>query len=84
MEDKSSDGSTIIEIEGRDRPGLLCELAECLRADDLSIQSAHIEVVGNKAIDAFYVCCETGNIAAERKTKLKKSLLETLKIKVPA
>jgi len=45
----------IIEIEGRDRAGLLHALAQVLADHGLSVRSAHIEVVGPKAIDVFYV-----------------------------
>jgi [protein-PII] uridylyltransferase len=45
----------IIEVEGRDRPGLLSGIAAVLRDHDLEVLSAHIEGVGEKAIDAFYV-----------------------------
>lgn len=47
--------TTIIEVEGRDRPGLLSALAAVLRDHDLEVLSAHIEGLGEKAIDAFYV-----------------------------
>ena len=49
------DGVSIIEIEGRDRPGLLYDIASCLHDLGLDLFSAHIEVVGEKAVDAFYV-----------------------------
>lgn len=49
-------GATILEIEGRDRPGLLHDIASILRDCDVEILSAHIEVVGAKAIDSFYLC----------------------------
>ena len=45
----------IIEVEGRDRPGLLSALSAVLRDHDLEVLSAHIEGLGEKAIDAFYV-----------------------------
>jgi len=42
------------------------------------VLSAHIEVVGNKAIDAFYVSGEAGALTASQKAKLRKSLGEVL------
>jgi len=51
----ATEGVSIIEITGRDRPGLLFELSDCLYDLDLNILSAHVEVVGEKAIDVFYV-----------------------------
>ncbi len=49
------DDIMIIEIECRDRKGLLADLAQVLRREALDVLSAHIEVVGTRAIDAFYV-----------------------------
>lgn len=53
--DAASGDVTIIEVEGRDRPGLLSAIAAVLRDHDLEVLSAHVEVVGEKAVDAFYV-----------------------------
>ena len=51
----TNDNATIIEVEGRDRVGLLYALAQVLSAHDLSVTSAHIENAGPRAIDVFYV-----------------------------
>lgn len=53
--DSASGNTTIIEVEGRDRPGLLSGIAAVLRDHNLEVLSAHIEGVGEKAVDAFYV-----------------------------
>lgn len=53
--DTIRDGVSIIEVEGRDRPGLLYDIATCLHGLGLDLFSAHVEVVGEKAVDAFYV-----------------------------
>ncbi len=60
------DGVSIIEIEGRDRPGLLYDIAACLHNLGLDVLTAHIEVVGEKAVDAFYV---KGDILSETEQK---------------
>lgn len=49
------DDINIIEVQGRDRPGLLNELAARLTEAGFDITSAHIEVVGAMAVDVFYV-----------------------------
>lgn len=59
--DSASGLTTIIEVEGRDRPGLLWAIATVLRDHDLKVLSAHIEGVGEKAVDAFYVRREGGD-----------------------
>ncbi len=50
-----SDIYTIIEVETRDRPGLLYDLARTLTANNVSIASAIIATYGKQAIDVFYV-----------------------------
>ncbi len=52
---KKNTQESIVEIEGRDRPGLLHALALVLAEHSLCVRSAHIEVIGPKAIDVFYV-----------------------------
>lgn len=53
--DTASGSTMIIEVQGRDRPGLLSAIAAVLRDYDLEVLSAHVEGVGEKAVDAFYV-----------------------------
>jgi len=83
--DSASGGSTIIEMEGRDRPGLLCHLAEGLRDMNIDVLSAHIEVVGAKAVDAFYVCDPDvdGKISDVQRKAIRAKLLDILEIKIP-
>ena len=82
--DSASGDATIIEMQGRDRPGLLCHLAEALRDEDIDVLSAHIEVVGEKAVDAFYVRCRgsDGNLTEKRRKALRKILLGVLDVKI--
>ncbi|MEE2995654.1 MAG: [protein-PII] uridylyltransferase, partial [Pseudomonadota bacterium] len=46
---------TVIEVNGRDRPGLLYELTRALSVLNLQIGSAHITTFGETAVDVFYV-----------------------------
>ena len=55
-----SDQFTVIEVAGRDRPGLLYELTSTLSNLMLDITSAHITTFGEKAVDVFYVTDLTG------------------------
>ncbi len=53
-----NDGSelyTIIEVDTRDRPGLLYDLARTLAASNVQISSAVIATYGEQAVDTFYV-----------------------------
>ena len=78
--ESASGDVTIIETVGRDRPGLLCHLAEAIRDDNIDVNSAHIEVVGAKAIDTFYVRCrgENGELSDAKRKSIHKTLLGVL------
>jgi [protein-PII] uridylyltransferase len=55
FDNTGSDIYTIIEVETRDRPGLLHDLARTLTANNVSIASAIIATYGEQAVDVFYV-----------------------------
>ena len=55
IDNQASDLHTMIEVTGRDRPGLLFDLTRTLADLRLSISSAHISTYGEKAVDVFYV-----------------------------
>jgi len=46
---------SVIEVNGRDRPGLLYDLAKALKELGVVIQSAHIATYGERVVDVFYV-----------------------------
>jgi [protein-PII] uridylyltransferase len=74
----ASETSTVVEASGRDRPGLLADLARALSDADLSILSAHIDSYGERAVDAFYVVTPDGRkLTDARKKGALKSALET-------
>ncbi len=80
IDNEASAEATVVEISGRDRPGLLAALARTLSDADLSIQSAHIDSYGERAVDAFYVSCSDGGklFDARRAQSLRGRLLEVL------
>jgi [protein-PII] uridylyltransferase len=45
----------VIEINGRDRPGLLHDVTAVMSRAGLQIASAHITTYGMRAVDVFYV-----------------------------
>ncbi len=55
FDNTGSEICTIIEVETRDRPGLLYDLARTLTASNISISSAIIATYGKQAVDVFYV-----------------------------
>jgi [protein-PII] uridylyltransferase len=55
IDDGASRTHTVIEVNGRDRPGLLHDLAKALKELGLVISSAHISTYGERVVDVFYV-----------------------------
>jgi [protein-PII] uridylyltransferase len=55
IDNNASDSHTVIEVNGRDRPGLLHDLTRALFVSRLSIHSAQITTYGERAVDVFYV-----------------------------
>ena len=55
FDNEGSEIHTIIEIETRDRLGLLYDLAKTLSDNYISISSAIIATFGEQAVDTFYV-----------------------------
>jgi [protein-PII] uridylyltransferase len=55
IDNKASLSHTVIEVNGRDRPGLLFELTRELTRLSLQISSAMISTYGEKVVDVFYV-----------------------------
>jgi len=55
IDNAASATHTVIEVNGRDRPGILFELTRALTQLNLQINSAKISTYGEKVVDVFYV-----------------------------
>ena len=55
IDNRASATHTVIEVNGRDRPGLLFEVTRALTQLNLQIFSAKISTYGEKVVDVFYV-----------------------------
>ncbi|MFN6978302.1 MAG: ACT domain-containing protein, partial [Gemmobacter sp.] len=55
FDNDASDIYTLIEVDTRDRPGLLYDLTRTLAASNIYIASAVIATYGAQAVDTFYV-----------------------------
>lgn len=55
FDNDGSDIYTIIEVDTRDRPGLLYDLARTLAASNVYIANAVIATYGEQVVDTFYV-----------------------------
>ena len=71
---------TLVEINGRDRPGLLYDVTSVLRDLGLQVNSAHISTYGERVVDVFYVKDIFGmKIAYEEKLKqIRRGLLDAI------
>ncbi len=55
IDNQASRSHTVVEVNGRDRPGLLWELTRELTRLSLQVSSAKISTYGEKVVDVFYV-----------------------------
>ncbi|WP_300391913.1 [protein-PII] uridylyltransferase [Henriciella sp.] len=78
IDDSLSSDYTVIDVAGRDRPGLLHDVANVLAEENISIHSAHVGSYGERVFDAFYVQLPD-NYDDARKLALKEHLLAALK-----
>jgi [protein-PII] uridylyltransferase len=70
VNNSASGTHTVIEVNGRDRPGLLFQVTRALTALNLQISSAKISTYGEKVVDVFYVKDLFGH-KVEDETRLK-------------
>ncbi|CAN1486157.1 GlnD UTP,GlnB (protein PII) uridylyltransferase [Rhabdaerophilaceae bacterium] len=80
LDNELSAKSTVVEVTGLDRPGLLYSLTTAIGKLNLNINSARIVTYGEKAVDVFYVTDLTGGKVTQpaRQARLKKELLAVL------
>jgi [protein-PII] uridylyltransferase len=55
VDNRASHTHTVIEVNGRDRPGLLHDVTAAISEEGLQIASAHVTTYGVRAVDVFYV-----------------------------
>lgn len=55
FDNDASATSTVLEVDGADRPGLLYEVARAIFESGLSISTAMVATYGERAVDVFYV-----------------------------
>ncbi len=77
IDNKASNRFTVVEVNARDRPALLNQLAHALFQSKVTIHSAHVATYGERAVDTFYVTDLTGDriVAPARLRTLERRLL---------
>ncbi|HVY16104.1 MAG TPA: [protein-PII] uridylyltransferase [Rhodopila sp.] len=80
IDNHASNTHTVVEVNGRDRPGLLHDLTAAISEQGLQIGSAHVTTYGVRAVDVFYVKDVFGmKVENERKLRqLRDALLHAL------
>src|ERR1700734_2997622 len=80
IDNRASNTHTVLEVNGRDRPGLLHDVTAAISEQGLQIASAPVTTYGVRAVDVFYVKDVFGlKVENERKVaQLRLALLEAL------
>ena len=80
IDNHASNTFTVLEVNGRDRPGLLHDVTAAISEQGLQITSAHVTTYGVRAVDVFYVKDVFGlKVENERKLQqLREALLAAL------
>ncbi|MEN2785941.1 [protein-PII] uridylyltransferase [Sphingomonas qilianensis] len=78
IDNKASNRFTVIEVNARDRPALLHQLAYTLFQSKVTIHSSHVATYGERAVDTFYLTDLTGDKiqGASRLKTLERRLLD--------
>jgi [protein-PII] uridylyltransferase len=80
LNNDASGADTVVEVEARDRHGLLYDIACTFREQGLDIRAAKINTQGLRAIDSFYV--QTAKRKKLMDSKGQERLIEALHAKV--
>lgn len=80
IDNEASSTHTIIEINGRDRPGLLHDVTQALTKVGLQIANAKISTYGHRVIDVFYVKDIFGLKITEqpKRRRIRETLLQAM------
>jgi [protein-PII] uridylyltransferase len=80
IDNHASNTHTVVEVNGRDRPGLLHDVTAAISQAGLQIASAHVTTYGVRAVDVFYVKDVFGlKVENERRLEaLREALLAAL------
>ena len=80
IDNNASADHTVIEVNGRDRPGLLFAVTAALTAQKCTIRTAKISTFGERVVDVFYIQNARGQkvVAKASQDKLRRALIEAL------
>ena len=75
LADKASSRTTVVEVNARDRPGLLARLAHVIHAAGHQLHSAHIATYGERAVDVVYLTRAGGGKLTEAESEALRGAL---------
>jgi len=80
IDNSASASSTLIEINAKDRPGLLFDITSIISQENLQISAAKVTTFGSLAVDVFYVKDTYGLkiIHSEKLANIEKSIKNIL------
>jgi [protein-PII] uridylyltransferase len=74
--EQASSRTTVVEVNARDREGLLARLALAIHGQGLQVRSAHIATYGERAVDVFYLTRSNGaKLGGDDSVALREALL---------
>jgi len=85
IDNKASNRATVIEVNARDRAGLLYDLTRALSRLRVSVVSAHVATYGERAVDVFYIQGRDGEkiTGAKRLANIDAALQAAARGKLP-
>ena len=80
IDNNASAGYSVVEVNGRDRPGLLFNVTAALTAQKCAIHSAKISTFGERVVDVFYIRNARGGKIASKMSqeRLREALIVAL------
>jgi [protein-PII] uridylyltransferase len=75
LADKASSRTTVVEVNARDRPGLLARLTHVIHSAGHQLHSAHIATYGERAVDVFYLTRTGGGKLTEAESEALRGAL---------
>jgi [protein-PII] uridylyltransferase len=80
IDNNASTRHTLIEVNGKDRPGFLYDITAALSAEGLQITAAKVTTFGARAVDVFYVKDQFGLkvLHAAKLARIERSLKNVL------
>ncbi|MEO7504356.1 MAG: [protein-PII] uridylyltransferase [Sphingomicrobium sp.] len=73
--ERASRRTTVVEVNARDRPGLLARLAHAIHTAGMLVHSAHIATYGERAVDVFYLTDAAGRKLRPEQTEAVRAAL---------